>query len=115
MVERFETMDREAIYGVGLVLGVLAVLCVYVWWWYARSDSLLRRWAEENGFQILDYKLRLLSTGPFSWTSINGQTVYQVHVRDVEGRERSGWLRCGSFWSGVLDDRSDVRWDSEQA
>ncbi len=107
-------MEIEAIYGFGLVLGLFALLALYTWWWYSRSRSILRRWAATNGFAILGHRLRLFSTGPFSWTSINGQTVYQVHVRDAEGLERRGWVRCGSFWSGVLDDRTDVRWESEQ-
>jgi hypothetical protein len=76
-----------------------------------RSRSLLERWAERNGYQIIDADYRNLFRGPFFWTTAKGQTVYRVTVEDEAGIERSGWVRCGSQWLGLLSDRVEVRWD----
>jgi hypothetical protein len=29
------------------------------------------------------------------------------------GGVRSGWVRCGSWWLGLLSDQVEVRWDQE--
>src|SRR5262249_36093276 len=49
--------------------------------------------------------------GPFFWTSTKAQTVYYVFVEDSDGNKRSGWVRCGSCWFGLLSDNVEVRWD----
>jgi hypothetical protein len=88
-----------------VVIGVLA-------WHASRSRSLLQRWAAENDYTILNSEYRYFSKGPFFWTSSKGQTVYYVSVRDHEGNVRNGWVRCGSWWLGVLSDKTEVRWES---
>jgi hypothetical protein len=77
---------------------------------FSRGRSLLNRWAQDNGFQILDSGVALFSAGPFTWTSSRNQIVYFVRVRDRNGTERSGWVRCGGFWSGIFSDKTEVRW-----
>ena len=65
----------------------------------------LRRWADFNGFEILDLDLRLFSKGFIKWY------VYFVRVRDKSGRERSGWVRCRSFLSRrTFGDKSTILW-----
>jgi hypothetical protein len=65
----------------------------------------LRRWADFNGFEILDFDLRLFSQGLVKWY------VYFVRVRDKSGRERSGWVRCRSFLTArTFGDKSTVLW-----
>ncbi|MDD5542330.1 MAG: hypothetical protein PHX83_04080 [Acidobacteriia bacterium] len=76
-----------------------------------RSRSLLNHWAAQNGFEILQAKVRMLFAGPFTFRHSRGQIVYLVRVRDRAGMERSGWVRCGSFWLGVLSDETEVRWE----
>lgn len=80
-----------------------------------RGRRLLKRWAEENGFQILHSERRRLCAGPFTWTRTINQIVYLVQVRDREGRERSGWVQCGSHWDGwgISDNQFEVRWKDE--
>jgi hypothetical protein len=75
----------------GLLLLVVApVLAVAGLIWHShRSRSLLERWAERNGYRIIDADYRNFFRGPFFWTSGNGQTVYQVTV-EVKGRVRRG-------------------------
>jgi hypothetical protein len=93
------------------LVAVLALVAFALWWHYTRSAALLERWAEENGFTVVDRRLRHFFRGPFTWTAAEGQTVYRVTVVDSCGRERSGWVRCGSFTFGLLSDKIRVRWD----
>ena len=106
-------MNEKSAFGYALLLTGAIALAAYVASCFSRSGSLLKRWANENEFQILDSKLS--SSGPpsWNWTSSRSQTVYSVHVRDKHGLERRGWVRCGSFWAGVFNDKTEVRWDSE--
>jgi hypothetical protein len=106
-------MSTEAVYSYGFLLVVIGGVVAYVTWCCSRSKSILRHWAEDSGFEIMDSRLQPLSNGAFDWISSNGQTIYHVRIRDREGRERSGWVRCGSFWSGVLSDKTEVKWESE--
>ena len=104
-------MDTNSTYSYALLLMGAIVLITYVTWFFLRSRSLLHRWASANGFQILDS--RFSPSGPLSWTSSRSQTIYFVRVRDKEGQERRGWVRCGSFWVGVFSDKIEVRWEGE--
>jgi len=93
-----------------ILIGFAAIVVVMVVWSFSRGRALLNRWAQDNGFQILHSEMRTLCAGPFTWTSSRNQMVYFVRVRDQEGRERSGWVRCGSFWLGIWSDKTEVRW-----
>jgi hypothetical protein len=78
----------------------------------ARSDWVLRNWAEEEGYRILQKRYRLFFRGPFFWRANDEcQTVYRVTVEDKVGRVRSGWVCCGSWWLGLWSDQAEVRWD----
>jgi hypothetical protein len=76
-----------------------------------RSQHMLFRWAEENGYQILDYQAKILNRGPFFWAS-KGQLVFRVAVEDAHGTQRTGWVRCGSYWGGIFSYEVDVKWDN---
>jgi len=92
-------------------VAVLGLVAFGLWWHSTRSAALLQRWAEESGFTVVDRRLRHLSRGPFTWTTAKGQSVYRVTVVDSSNRERSGWVRCGSFAFGLVSDKVRVRWD----
>ena len=81
-------------------------------WHFSRSRSLLEQWASENGYTILHREYRNLFRGPFFWTSSKTQTVYYVQVRDRDGNVRTGWVRCGSWWLGLMSDKTEVRWEN---
>src|SRR5581483_1656083 len=80
-------------------------------WHVSRSRSVLQDWARDHAFEIIDREERIFMKGPFFWTSSRGQVVFYVTVRDSEGHFRKGWVRCGSFFSGLFSDRAEVRWD----
>jgi hypothetical protein len=89
-----------------IALGLLAT-----YWHFARAKAMLQRWTQQNGFHVVDRHYCFLFKGPFFWTTSRGQVVYRVTVEDSAGKRRSGWVRCGSWFFGVLSDRVEVRWD----
>ncbi|MFL5245352.1 MAG: hypothetical protein ACJ8FY_24925 [Gemmataceae bacterium] len=99
----------ESVFFIGLG-AVVAVLLLF--WHFSRSNSLVDQWARENGYRIIRRQYRSFFKGPFFWTSTRGQTVYQVVVEDAAGNRRNGWLRCGSWWFGLLSNNVEARWDS---
>jgi hypothetical protein len=90
---------------------LVVVVVLGIWWHIARSNSLLHRWAAQNRYRIIRQESRILVKGPYTWSSSKGQAVYYVVVEDSGGNKRSGWVRCGSWWFGLLSEAVEVRWD----
>ena len=96
--------------GFAIALVVIAVVAA-IWWRHTRSRALLTAWAERNGYRILRQEYRLFRRGPFFFTTAKGHVVYYVTVQDQPGLVRRGWVRCGSWWLGLVSDKVQVRWD----
>jgi len=94
-----------------LVLLVVGVVVVSLVWTRDRSLTILNDWARENGFRILSSERRYLRRGPFWWRTGKGQEVFYVTVEEETGEIRSGYVRCGSYFAGLLSSRADVEWD----
>jgi len=95
-------------------LSALALFISIYWWFDRRSKVILQKWAGLNEFLIMEKRQRyIFFTGPFKWwTNSRNQIIYFVKVCDRNGKERSGWARCGSFWGGVFfSDKIEIRWD----
>lgn len=90
---------------------VIILVVVSLFWNISRSRSILDDWAESEGVEILGREYRNVFRGPFFWTTAKGQTVYHVRVRYPDGRERTGWVRCGGWFLGLMSDHAEVRWD----
>jgi len=85
-----------------------------------RTRTVLERWAEANGFEILEKKHRSILTGrvgPFGfWTRTRNERIYSFRVRDQEGQERSGWARCDLKLGGALfNDEIEIKWDEKES
>ena len=78
----------------------------------ARGDAILNHWAARSGCKILQRNSAWLFIGPFFWTTNRSQVVFRVVVLDRAGTTRNGWVRCGSWWGGILSDAAEVRWDN---
>jgi hypothetical protein len=89
----------------------LVVIAGYFTWYFPRSRTLLEHWAARSGVQIIHAQRRWLFQGPYFWTGSRWQPVFRVKVRDHHGHERSGWVLCGGFLSGVFSDQATVTWD----
>ena len=109
MVEGGSTMEGP------LWLFAVAAALIFVFlatgWTDSRSDELIRAWADQHGYEVVDHQRALLHWGPFFWTTGKGQTVYRIWIRDRQGNTREGWARCGSWWAGLMSDEVEVRWD----
>jgi hypothetical protein len=93
-------------------LFVLLVIAVSVGGAYL-ADRLCRRhletWAVENGYELVSATRSWLSFR-FLWRS-RDQRVYEIVLRDAEGREQVAWARVGGWFVGSWSDQVDVRWD----
>lgn len=99
--------------GALVIVPVIFVLIgLSLWWHFGRSNSLLHQWAEQNGYRIVRQEYRTFFRGPFFWSSSKGQTVFYVVVENSAGARRSGYVRVGGWWLGLLSDRVEVRWDA---
>ena len=94
-----------------MILLVAIVAIGSMAWHFSRSRSILEQWAAEQGFEIVHREYRSFRRGPFFWTTSKGQTVYYVTVRDSTGNQRSGWVRCGGWFLGLMADKAEVRWE----
>lgn len=77
---------------------------------FSRARSILERWAEDSGYEIISSEHRFLG-GPFWWRKSKGQEVYYVTIRTPDGQIQRGWVRCGGWLLGILSDHTDVVWD----
>ena len=91
---------------------IVAATVLSILWTRRRSQTILQRWAERNGLQLLESELRWFRRGPF-FLSGRGQVVYYVSAMDGQGMIHRGWVRCGGFWLGLLRDEAEVRWDPQ--
>ncbi|MBC8290703.1 MAG: hypothetical protein H8E37_10350 [Planctomycetes bacterium] len=94
---------------------ILAFVVLIVSWSYSRSRTILNRWADESGYEVLSSEFRWIFKGPYFWKSSRNQTVFRVTVTEESDEIRTGWVRCGSFWLGVIVDQTDVTWDEPEA
>jgi hypothetical protein len=105
--------------GLGSVLFLMAIFAAWSWavarqrrWQWAESLSILRGWADENGYAILYQEREALWASPF--LPSGGQVVYRIVVEDRQGRRRRGWALCGGYFLGTLSRRVAVRWDQPE-
>lgn len=99
------------------ILGILAVIGLITWFniaWFAKAKQLIRQWASDNHYNVVSIEYRLFRKGPFTWNSSKGQLVYFVSLSTTDG-PRKAFIRCGSFWAGMLSDNVEVVWEEAAA
>lgn len=99
---------------VAVIAAVFAFIFV-IWmigWREQRTEEILNKWAQDNGYVILEQK-HAFWNGPFFWSTSKGQEVYYVTVRDKADVIRNGWVRLGGYWWGLSEDKAEVRWDEQ--
>lgn len=84
---------------------------------HRRAKAMLFGWAVRNTYEIVEAKRPFIKISPFGWTTGKGQVLFKVTVRKRirDGATRSGWVRCGGFWTGLWSDQVEVRWDDDPA
>jgi len=92
------------------VISIIAISILVLTLW--RGRRILESWAEDNNYRLLSSEIRWLHKGPFlNWSTSKNQVVYHVTVETFDGEIKHGWVKCGSLWLGVLQDKVEVRWD----
>jgi len=114
LVYRWHLGTPSALAIVAAVLCAILVISAFIawsWLFQAKAKSIVRKWAAEHGYEVLQVASPF-HTGVFSfWTTSRGQVVYSVTIRDGAGCERKAWVRCGSYLGSVLfSDEIEVRW-----
>lgn len=95
-----------------IVLVGLTVTVVGGAWFLIRSSTIVDRWAERNGYRIVERDWPYLFRGPFTLRSSKYQLVCRVTVQDRMGTRKSGWVCFGSrFFGPLLSDKVDEVWD----
>lgn len=96
------TSLREFLELVGIVLGTLYLLAMLRFRFVAPRR--LKRWADENGYQVIASKQPWLirEPTPFTQSGSPNQTIYRLTVRTPDGKNREAWARVGdAFWPSV--------------
>jgi hypothetical protein len=107
---------EDVLLGLGNGLFLIAVLVALLWAMarlrrrqWVESLSILRDWADENGYTILFQERGPLWASPL--LPSGGQVVYRVVVEDCRGRRWRGWALCGGYLLGTSSRRVAVSWD----
>jgi hypothetical protein len=91
----------------------LVLIPPYMYWYFARTKSMLATWAAANGFTVLESSRTPFPPLRLLLTTSKQQTLMRIKIYDLSThRIRSGWLRLGTYWWGLLnDDAIEVNWD----
>lgn len=82
-----------------------------LWWIVRRAGEIVKTWATENSLRLVSREMRWLLRGPFLWRNGDVHIVFRVCVVDECGASRVGFIRCGSWFFGLLSNRAHVIWD----
>lgn len=99
---------------------LIAGMIAYTTWWFHRTRTMVNRWAEHNRLKVLEYSVMPFPPYPpimVTLTTSRNQLIVRMRVFDESTRRiRTGWLRLGTFWWGLLDvDAVEVFWADHQA
>src|SRR5262245_17731270 len=75
-----------------------------------RGGNMVQKWADKHKYHILECHE---CSAPLGGTFLFAGSFkhYQVVVEDMQGRVRSGRLRCGDLLLGLFSDNVEVTWD----
>ena len=89
---------------VGFVVALIALSQAMAWYG-------LSRWAQREGFRLVDFQSALFWQGPRAWRRTRYQQEYHVVVEDPAGRQRSGWVLRTQTWLGFGPAEYKVEWE----
>ena len=104
-------ISMDVIVWMVMIGGIIA----YTTWWFYRTRTMVNRWAEQNRLRVLDYSVMPFPPYPpalVTLTTSTNQLIVRMRVYDNSiHRIRTGWLRLGTFWWGLLNvDAVEVFW-----
>ena len=93
-----------------IVVLVMALNAWLFYHWAKSSDHVIREWAEEQGYRILEMERRSGLRKPYNRTiSSQMQKIYYVLIDD-NGEKREAFIRLGSLILGVVRNKFQIRW-----
>ncbi len=95
------------------IVPLVLVIILLTMWHFKRSSGILDQWARQNGCKLVSSERRYLRRGPFWWRTGRNQEVFKVTVHDAQGRRRSGYVRVGGWFWGMMSDQANVEWTDD--
>ena len=90
------------------VVAVAAIVVMAMRMIHARCRTLIAKWADHGGWEIVGCRRCVIDSGPFP--PVPGMPVYRVELKSRSGRQREAYVRCGNFTLSVLADEVAVEW-----
>ena len=97
--------------GVIIVMAAIGIGLGVTLWHVSRGREILNLWAQTNGYRIISSEIRWFNRGPFFWTTSKGQMVYYLVIQTPDGQTKRGYVRCGSFFWGIMKEQVEERWE----
>lgn len=94
-----------------LFVGFLIFAVWLMRWQFNKADRLLKNWARENNYRILEKQNANFGDGPAGTRQSSSQVKYQIVVIDSKDQRKSGLVTVGSKNLGTLSDEIVVGWD----
>ncbi len=95
------------------IIGVitLGVVCLFVYAYWVRGQTLINRWVDFNSYQyhLIQREWRWLRRGPFVFNP-PWHVVYRVELLDRYDQKRVGWVLCGDGRLGAFNDEIIFTW-----
>lgn len=95
-----------ALCGVGMI--VVTIYGLYVM--LVLPEKRVKQWAQKRGLVLLMSDDASLDN-PFRQGTSKLQHIFRVRVRRQDGSVRSGYVKCGSVYSGLFSDYTEEFWD----
>ncbi|MEI6233757.1 MAG: hypothetical protein WCT04_11935 [Planctomycetota bacterium] len=83
-----------------------------LYWFLVLPDKRLNQWAQKRGLKLITSDDVTNSDNPYSIA--RGQIVFRIKVLNPDGMERTGYLKCGSVYGGLLSDYCEEFWDDKK-
>jgi hypothetical protein len=75
------------------------------------ARRMVETWALQNRFHVTTLKRCFYFNDPSFLMRSNVQFVFKISVEDEEGKVRTGWIRCGHWFLGLVRDQVTIFWD----
>ena len=74
------------------------------------GKPLLKEWAMDNGYELLNVQYGLIRVNPFFFNFIWKKRLFRVTVKTREGNQRGAWILLGDALSGLRVKEFEIKW-----
>jgi hypothetical protein len=101
------SLTSHPLFIVGVTIAAFIVVLVTGRMW---SRWQVRRWCDDQGYDLVDWRGAKFFEGPGAWLRSENQDAYRIEVRDRQGTPRAGYVVFGSYWA-PWSRKVRVEWD----